>query len=91
MIPFSTVNNILMLVKSSNCTFDFIKAACHDNPNEEKNKQGRVYIFQDTLLESFQIHQLALMYGFEGRNRCIHSGLLLQILSKLLFRACSLH
>ena len=86
MIPFSTVNNILMLVKSSNCTFDFIKAACHDNPSEEKNKQGRVYIFQDTLLESFQIHQLALMYGFEGRN-----GLLLQILSKLLFRACSLH
>ena len=87
MIPFSTVNNILMLVKSSNCTFDFIKGVCHDNPSEEKNKQGRVYIFQDTLLESFQIHQVALM----GRNRCIHSGLLLQILSKLFFRACSLH
>ena len=54
-----------MLVKSSNCTFDFIKGVCHDNLSEEKNKQGRVYIFQDTLLESFQIHQLALMYSLK--------------------------
>ena len=39
-IPFSTINNILISVNSSNSTLAFFKVACQANPGAERNFAG---------------------------------------------------
>ena len=48
LIPFSTINNISILVNNSNYTPVFFKQACHANPGAYKNEPDQVHIFQYT-------------------------------------------
>ena len=80
LLPFSTMNNISLLVNNFNSTSVFFKQACHVDPGVDKNEQGRVHIFQYICLNSFQIHQEAIMYHFEHTNHDNHHGFLVLIL-----------
>ena len=42
----------------------------------KKSDQDQAQIFQDTYFESFQLHQLRIMYRFEHKNH----GILLNLL-----------
>ena len=53
--------------------------------------QDQAHIFQDTYLESSQIHLLTIMYRFEHKNYDIHLNFLLQNPYILFFRAYNLH
>ena len=64
LIPFSILNNISILVKRHNFTLVFF--------------QDQVHIFQDTYFESYQIHQVTIMYGFEHTNHDIPPNFLFQ-------------
>ena len=51
LIPFPTINNISVSVKRSTFTLVFFKAACHANPEAERNFAGSsfytlMYIFR---------------------------------------------
>ena len=81
-ITFSTVNSMSISVNNSNFNFDFLTATCHGNPGGERNEQ-------DSYSKISQIFQLAIMYCVA--NHGIHPGVFIQILSKLLLCACSLH
>ena len=58
---FSALIDISILVKKSNFTLVFLKAACHSNPGALKNEQDQVHIFQDTYFKSSQIHLLTII------------------------------
>ena len=47
LIPFSTINNISISVKRSNCTFILFEAACHTNqePKEILHNQSHIFLY----------------------------------------------
>ena len=57
----------------------------------EKNEQDQAHIFQDTYLESIQIHQLIIVYCFEHTNHDIFLYFLFWNLYKLFLYARNLH
>ena len=94
LISFSTINNISILVKKSNITLIFFKAACHANHGAEKHfavSSSYISRFQDTYFESSQIHQLTITYWFEHTNHDILQKILFQNPYKLFLRARYLH
>ena len=48
---------------------------------QKENEQGQIHIFQDTKFESYQVHQLTIMYCFGHTN---HDILLIFFISKSL-------
>ena len=61
LIPFSTTDNIQILINRSNFTLIFLKAACHANPGAVRERTGRVHILPDIYSKISQIHQLVLL------------------------------
>ena len=45
LIPFSTINNLPILLNRSNFTFVFSKAGCHTNPESERKRAESSYMF----------------------------------------------
>ena len=78
-----------MSVNSSSRTFSFLKAACHANPDAEKNKEGLIQIFQCIYFQGRQIHQPAKMYHFECMNYNIQLSFLFYVLSNFFLRPCN--
>ena len=52
MILFSTINNILISVNSSNFTLVALKTSCYVNPDAEKNGRDQAHMFQDKYFKS---------------------------------------
>ena len=48
---FSTISNISILLKRSNFTLVFLKAACHANLSALKDEQDQTHIFYNTNFE----------------------------------------
>ena len=83
LISFSTITNILILVKRINFTLVFFKAACHANSGAKINfAASSLYILR---------HQLEIVYRFEHTSHEILLNFLFRILYKLFLLARNLH
>ena len=57
----------------------------------KENEQSQAHIFQDTDVESSQIHQVTMMYYFEYKNQNVLLNILFQNFDKNFLPARNLH
>ena len=85
------VNSISISNNSSDFFLSSFKVFCSIILVQKGNEQFQVHIFQLSYFESFQEHQLPIIYRFKSTNRDIHlSFFFIQSFSKLSLHTCNL-